>query len=172
MSDARFRVGCGFDAHRLVAGRPLVLGGVTIASERGLDGHSDADVLVHALCDAILGAIGEGDLGRHFPDSDPRYAGISSLVLLERTVAMARERGWGIVNTDLTLILQTPKIAEHVPAMVACLREILGSTAVVNIKGTTTERLGFAGRGEGAAAFAVVLLTDLSTSREDGREQH
>ncbi|KPL12317.1 hypothetical protein AMJ85_01125 [candidate division BRC1 bacterium SM23_51] len=164
MSGAQFRVGCGFDAHRLVAGRPLVLGGVTIPSDRGLEGHSDADVLTHALCDAILGAIGEGDLGRHFPDSDPRYAGISSLVLLERTVAMAREHGWAIVNADLTLILQTPKIAPHVQAMTARLCEILGPTAVVNIKGTTTERIGFTGRGEGAAAFAVVLLGDSSSA--------
>jgi 2-C-methyl-D-erythritol 2,4-cyclodiphosphate synthase len=156
-----FRIGCGFDAHRLVAGRPLVLGGVVIPHDRGLEGHSDADVLVHALCDAVLGAIGAGDLGRHFPDGDPQYAGISSLVLLERTMALARAQGWDIVNADLTLILQEPKIAPHVSEMTANLRTVLGPSAAINIKATTTEGIGFTGRGEGAAAMAVVLMAGL-----------
>jgi 2-C-methyl-D-erythritol 2,4-cyclodiphosphate synthase len=160
VSGVPFRIGCGFDAHRLVAGRPLVLGGVTIPFDRGLEGHSDADVLSHALCDAILGAIGEGDLGRHFPDTDPQYAGISSLVLLERTVALARERGWRVVNADMTLVLQKPKIAPYVEQMIARLAPMLGKQASINIKATTTETMGFAGRGDGVAAQAVVLMTD------------
>ena len=153
-----FRVGHGFDAHRLVEGRPLVLGGVPLAFERGLEGHSDADVLIHALCDAILGAIGEGDLGRHFPDADPQYAGISSLVLLERTVALARERGFEVVNADVTVILEAPKIAPHAAAMNARLQAVLGPKSTINVKATTTEGMGFTGRGEGVAAAAVVLL--------------
>jgi 2-C-methyl-D-erythritol 2,4-cyclodiphosphate synthase len=171
MSDMPFRVGCGFDAHRLVPGRPLVLGGVTIPHERGLEGHSDADVLIHALCDAILGAIGAGDIGRHFPDTDPRYKGISSLVLLERTVALARERGWAVVNADLTLILQAPKIGPHVPAMIARLGEVVGSKAAINIKATTTEGMGFTGTGEGAAAMAVVLLQERPSVKTDQAER-
>jgi len=152
------RVGCGFDAHRLVAGRPLVLGGVTIPYQRGLEGHSDADVLIHALCDAILGAIGAGDIGRHFPDTDPRYKGISSLVLLQRVVELAHEQGWRLVNADVTVIMQAPKIAPYVPAMIARLSEVLSPGAAINIKGKTTEGMGFTGTGEGAAAMAVALL--------------
>jgi len=158
MGGVGLRVGCGFDAHRLVEGRPLVLGGVEVPFERGLLGYSDADVLLHALCDAILGAIGEGDIGRHFPDTDARFKGISSLLLLERTVALAREGGWSVVNADLTLILQAPKIAPFIPEMSARLGRVLGGSAAVNIKATTTEHLGFPGRGEGAAAMAVVLM--------------
>jgi len=161
-----FRVGCGFDAHRFAEGRPLVLGGVVVPFERGLEGHSDADVLVHSLCDAILGAVGEGDLGRHFPDTDPRYKGISSLDLLRRTVALARERGgWTVVNADLTLVLQAPKIAPYVGEMKERIGAILGPDAAVNIKATTTEGLGFAGRGEGAAAMAVVLMAEAGPSK-------
>jgi 2-C-methyl-D-erythritol 2,4-cyclodiphosphate synthase len=158
VNETEFRVGCGYDAHRLVEGRPLILGGVSIPSRRGLEGHSDADVLIHALCDAILGAIGGGDIGRHFPDSDPQYAGISSLVLLKRTVAMAREDAWQVVNADLTLVLEAPKVARHVPEMVERLQDVLGPAGTVNVKATTTEGMGFVGRGEGAAAMAVVLL--------------
>ncbi len=156
-----FRVGCGFDAHRLVAGRPLVLGGVTIPFDRGLEGHSDADVLVHALCDAILGAIGAGDIGRHFPDTDPRYKGISSLVLLERVAALARAGGWKIINADVTVILQRPKIAPHVPAMIERLGAVLGPDVGLNVKGKTTEGMGFTGTGEGVAAMAVALAMRL-----------
>jgi len=169
MSGTSFRVGCGFDAHRLVAGRPLVLGGVTIPSERGLEGHSDADVLVHALCDAILGAIGAGDIGRHFPDTDPAYRGISSVVLLERVVSLAREGGWSVVNADLTFIAQRPKIAPHVPAMIERLQKVLGPKAAINIKGTTTEGMGFTGTGEGAAAMAVVLVAQKERRRPVGK---
>ena len=158
MSKTRLRVGCGFDAHRFVEGRPLVLGGLTIPCERGLEGHSDADVLIHALCDAILGAAGAGDIGRHFPDTDPRYKGISSVVLLERTLEMASESGWRLVNADVTLIMQAPKIAPHVPAMTARLGKVLGREAALTIKATTTEGMGYTGRGEGAAAMAVVLM--------------
>jgi 2-C-methyl-D-erythritol 2,4-cyclodiphosphate synthase len=158
LSTVAFRVGCGYDAHRFAAGRPLVLGGVTIPHDRGLAGHSDADVLIHALCDAILGAMGEGDLGRHFPDTDPQYKGISSVVLLESVLALAREKGWTVGNADLTLVLQAPKIAPHVEAMKKTLGAVLGEEAAINIKATTTEGMGFTGRGEGAAAMAVVLL--------------
>ena len=158
MNNNQFRIGCGFDAHRFVEGRPLVLGGVTVPNERGLEGHSDADVLTHALCDAILGAIGAGDIGRHFPNTDPRYKGISSLLLLERVVALAGESGWTVSNADVTVIMQAPKIAPHVPAMIERLQKGLGPAAAVNIKGTTTEGMGFTGTGEGAAAMAVVLM--------------
>jgi len=171
MSLMGFRIGCGFDAHRLVTGRPLVLGGVTIPFKRGLEGHSDADVLVHALCDAILGAIGEGDIGRHFPDTDPQYKNIASLVLLERTISMARARGWRLVNADMTVILQAPKIAPHVPAMIARLREVVGQTPALNIKATTTEKMGFTGSGEGAAALAAVLLQEEPRNKAKGKRQ-
>jgi len=169
MSAAVFRVGCGFDAHRLVKGRPLVLGGVPIPYERGLEGHSDADVLVHALCDAILGAIGAGDLGRHFPDTDREYRGISSLILLKRVVDLASRLGWQVINADLTLIMEKPKIAPHVPAMTARLAEVLGPTVALNIKGTTTEGMGFTGTGEGAAALAVALMTRSRRKKAKGK---
>lgn len=158
MSEPLMRVGCGFDAHRLVEGRPLVLGGIEVPFDRGLEGHSDADVLTHALCDAILGAIGEGDIGRHFPDTDPQYKGILSLVLLESVVALALARGWKVGNADMTLILQAPKVAPHVPEMMKKLGEALGKEAAINIKATTTEEMGYTGRGEGIAAMAVVLM--------------
>ena len=153
------RVGLGYDAHRLVAGRPLILGGVEIPHAQGLLGHSDADVLAHAIGDALLGAVGAGDLGTHFPDRDPAYKDISSLILLERIMLIVRDRGFQPVNVDATLVAQEPRLAPHIPAMQANLAPILGLTpADVNLKATTTEHLGFAGRGEGMAAYAVVLV--------------
>ncbi|MEN8140396.1 MAG: 2-C-methyl-D-erythritol 4-phosphate cytidylyltransferase [Thermodesulfobacteriota bacterium] len=154
------RVGHGYDAHRLVADRPLVLGGVTIPHDKGLLGHSDADVLCHALSDAILGALALGDIGRHFPDSDPAYKGISSLLLLEQVVALAAEHGYRLANADVTVVAQAPKLAPFWPEMVANLAKVCGvATSQINLKGTTTEGLGFAGRGEGMAAHGVVTLS-------------
>lgn len=154
-----FRIGQGFDVHALVAGRPLILGGVTIPFARGLLGHSDADVLLHAITDALLGAAGLGDIGRHFPDTDPAHAGADSRVLLRQAMAAVRTAGWQVVNVDATVIAQAPKILPHVPAMVANLAADLGvAEAAINIKGKTTEKLGFTGRGEGIAAQAVALL--------------
>ena len=154
-----FRIGQGFDVHALVAGRPLILGGVTIPFGRGLLGHSDADVLLHAITDALLGAAGLGDIGRHFPDTDPAHAGADSRVLLRAAMAAVREAGFQVVNVDATVIAQAPKILPHVPAMVANLAADLGVAAeAINIKGKTTEKLGFTGRGEGIAAQAVALL--------------
>lgn len=154
-----FRIGQGFDVHALVAGRPLILGGVTIPFERGLLGHSDADVLLHAITDALLGAAGLGDIGRHFPDTDPRYLGADSRVLLRAAMAAVRETGFEVVNVDATIIAQAPKIMPFAPAMVANLAADLAMPAeAINIKGKTTEKLGFTGRGEGIAAQAVTLL--------------
>jgi 2-C-methyl-D-erythritol 2,4-cyclodiphosphate synthase len=159
MSAARIRVGNGFDVHALVEGRRLVLGGVRIPFERGLDGHSDADVLLHAVCDAILGALGAGDIGRHFPDTDPAYKDANSRNLLRHVWDQARAQGYALGNLDVTLIAQAPKLAPHVPAMVANIASDLGvEAAQVNVKATTTDRLGFAGRSEGIAALATVLL--------------
>jgi 2-C-methyl-D-erythritol 2,4-cyclodiphosphate synthase len=153
------RIGSGFDVHALVAGRPLVLGGVTIAYPRGLAGHSDADVLLHAISDALLGALALGDLGAHFPDSDPRWKGADSRVLLRQVVSQVKARGYAIGNVDATIIAQSPKLAPFVPAMRANVAADLGCDAGrVSIKATTTERLGFAGREEGIAAQAMVLL--------------
>jgi 2-C-methyl-D-erythritol 2,4-cyclodiphosphate synthase len=153
------RVGLGYDAHQLVAGRALILGGVEIPYHLGLLGHSDADVLTHAIGDALLGAVGAGDLGTHFPDRDPAYKGISSLILLERIVAMVLERGYRPGNVDATVVAEQPRLAPHMAAMKANLAPILGLTAAdVNLKATTTEKMGFAGRGEGIAAYAVVLV--------------
>ena len=153
------RIGCGYDVHRLVAGRKLVLGGVEIEHETGLLGHSDADVLLHAICDALLGAAGLGDIGRHFPDSDPAFKGISSLKLLERTVALLVQGGWHIGNIDATVVAQRPKLAPHIPQMRANIARCCGIEETrVNVKATTTEHLGFAGREEGIAAQAVALL--------------
>ncbi len=155
----RERIGHGYDAHTLVPGRDLVLGGVTIEHERGLLGHSDADVLTHALCDAILGALGLGDIGRHFPDSDPAYKGISSLRLLEHVMGLAKEQGYIMGNADVTVVAQQPKLAPHWQAMQENLCKACKVEAdQVNLKGTTTEKMGFAGRGEGIAAHAVVLM--------------
>ena len=156
---AAIRVGNGFDAHRLVAGRRLVLGGVTIPFERGLDGHSDADVLAHAVCDAVLGALGAGDIGSHFPDTDPAYRDADSRELLRRVWHMARSAGYSLGNLDATLIAQAPRLAPHLQAMASNLAADLGATRdQVNIKATTTENMGFTGRGEGIAAMATVVL--------------
>jgi len=153
------RVGTGFDVHALVAGRRLVIGGVHVPYERGLDGHSDADVLLHAIGDAILGALALGDLGRHFPDSDPRWKDADSRALLRHIAGLMRERGFAIGNVDATVIAQAPRLAPHVEAMRANVASDLGCTPDdVGIKATTTEHLGFAGRGEGIAAMASVLL--------------
>jgi 2-C-methyl-D-erythritol 2,4-cyclodiphosphate synthase len=153
------RIGQGFDVHRLAGGRELIIGGVRIAHDQGLDGHSDADVLLHALCDALLGAAAMGDIGRHFPDSDARYKDADSRVLLRKVSALVQEAGYRIVNIDATIIAQAPKMAPHIPAMVNNIAGDLGlSRAQINIKATTTEGLGFAGRAEGIAAQAVALL--------------
>jgi 2-C-methyl-D-erythritol 2,4-cyclodiphosphate synthase len=153
------RVGSGFDVHALVPGRRLVLGGVEISHARGLLAHSDGDVLLHAITDAVLGAAGLGDIGKMFPDDDPRWRGADSRVLLRQTVARVRAAGWRIENVDCTVIAQAPKIAPHVEAMRAAIAQDLAiETSAVNVKGKTTERLGFTGRGEGIAAQAVVLL--------------
>ncbi len=157
------RVGHGYDVHQLVAGRDLVLGGVKIPHAKGLLGHSDADVLLHAICDACLGAAGLGDLGRHFPDTDPRYKGIDSRDLLRHVEALLDERGWRLENVDSTIIAQAPKLAPHIPTMVANIAADLGIGAdCINVKATTTEKLGFAGREEGIAAHAVVLLSSIA----------
>jgi 2-C-methyl-D-erythritol 2,4-cyclodiphosphate synthase len=154
------RIGNGFDVHALVEGRRLVLGGVTIPYDRGLAGHSDADALLHAICDAILGALAMGDLGKHFPDTDPRWRGVDSRVLLRHVAGLATAGGWAVCNLDTTVIAQAPKLAPHVPAMIANIAADLACAATqVSVKATTTERLGFAGRGEGIAALATVLLT-------------
>jgi len=153
------RIGQGFDVHALVAGRRLVIGGVEIAHDKGLLGHSDADVLLHAICDALLGAAALGDIGRHFPDSDPRYKGIDSRELLRRVAGLLREEGFVPVNVDATIIAEAPRMAPHVPAMVANIAADLGiDEGRVNVKATTTERLGFTGRGEGIAAQAACLV--------------
>lgn len=152
------RVGQGFDIHALVAGRKLIIGGVEIAHEKGLAGHSDADVLIHAICDALLGAAGLGDIGRHFPDTDPRYRGADSRVLLTEVMGKVSANGWQVVNLDATIIAQAPRMAPHIPRMEENLRLALGGACAVNIKAKTMEKLGAIGRGEGIAAEAVVLL--------------
>jgi 2-C-methyl-D-erythritol 2,4-cyclodiphosphate synthase len=154
-----FRVGTGFDVHALVPGRKLVLGGVHVPFDKGLDGHSDADALIHAIGDAILGALALGDLGKHFPDTDPRWKNADSRKLLRHIVALMTERGYAVGNVDATIVAQAPKLAPHVAQMRQNLAEDLDCTLDdVSVKATTTERLGFAGRGEGIAATAVVLL--------------
>jgi 2-C-methyl-D-erythritol 2,4-cyclodiphosphate synthase len=153
------RVGLGYDAHRLVAGRPLILGGVAIPYHLGLLGHSDADVLSHAIGDALLGAVGAGDLGRHFPDKDPAYKDISSLVLLTKIIEIVRQRGYRPVNLDATVVCEAPRLTPHFPEMIAKLAQVLGlAPEDINLKATTTEHMGFAGKGEGMAAYAVVLV--------------
>ena len=154
-----FRVGQGYDVHRLVEGRKLILGGVEIPNITGLLGHSDADALLHAITDALLGAVALGDIGRHFPDTDPRYKGADSRVLLRGAVALLAENGWQPVNVDATLIAQQPKLAPHAAAMVANIAADLGiSPDCVNIKGKTNERLGYLGREEAIEAQAIVLV--------------
>jgi len=158
------RIGNGFDVHALVAGRALVLGGVTIPYERGLDGHSDADVLLHALADALLGALALGDLGAHFPDSDPRWKGADSRALLRHVVTLVMNRGWRIGNVDATLIAQAPRLAPYVLTMRSNIAADLGCDVdAVSVKATTTEHLGFTGRGEGIAAMATVVLTTVGS---------
>jgi 2-C-methyl-D-erythritol 2,4-cyclodiphosphate synthase len=153
------RAGLGFDLHPLVAGRPLVLGGVTIPSETGLDGHSDADVLTHAVGEALLGALALGDLGRHFPDSDPRWRGVSSLVLLEHVVGLIRGRGGRVINVDATVLAQAPRLAPHLAAMAKRLADVLGIPVEgVSVKAKSPEGLGLLGRREGMAAMAVVTV--------------
>jgi 2-C-methyl-D-erythritol 2,4-cyclodiphosphate synthase len=153
------RIGHGYDVHRLVPGRPLVLGGVTIPHERGLLGHSDADVLLHAVCDAVLGALALGDIGKHFPDSDEAYRGIPSIRLLARCVGLMEERGYGLSNLDATVIAQAPRLAPHLPAMGENLRAAFRCGGdQVNLKATTEEGLGFTGEGQGIAAHCVCLL--------------
>jgi len=155
------RVGQGYDVHRLVEGRRLVLGGEEIPSGRGLEGHSDADVLLHALGDALLGAAGLGDLGDHFPPDDPAWKDASSVELVRRIVGLVRGRGWTVVNCDLTLVAEAPKLAPHRPAIRARVADLLGvGIDEVGLKATTNERLGALGRSEGIAALAVVLLSD------------
>ncbi|MBN2980528.1 MULTISPECIES: 2-C-methyl-D-erythritol 2,4-cyclodiphosphate synthase [Cohnella] len=153
------RVGQGFDVHQLTEGRPCIIGGVSIPFEKGLLGHSDADVLLHAISDAVLGALALGDIGKHFPDTDPAYKDADSVKLLERVWELARERGYKLGNADATIIAQAPKMAPHIPAMVGVIARALEcDVSQVNVKATTSERLGFTGRGEGIAAQAIVCL--------------
>ncbi len=153
------RVGFGFDVHQLVEGRELWLGGVQIPHSVGALGHSDADVLLHAVCDALLGAVALGDIGQHFPDTDPRWKGADSKKLLAAVVDLLRERGWTVGNVDCTLILERPKIMPHVPAMRAAMGPLLGvNEDAVSIKATTSEKMGYIGRAEGVAAHAVALV--------------
>jgi 2-C-methyl-D-erythritol 2,4-cyclodiphosphate synthase len=162
MKAGSMRIGHGYDAHRFDEGsvaRPLILGAVTIPYERSLLAHSDGDLVVHALCDALLGAIGAGDIGQHFPDNDARYRGIDSTILLKQVMDMLVRDGWQVVNADMTIVAQAPKLAPYIPAMRTALAALLGTaTHQVNIKATTTEGMGFVGRKEGIASYAVVLL--------------
>jgi 2-C-methyl-D-erythritol 2,4-cyclodiphosphate synthase len=156
---AEYRVGTAFDAHRLVEGRPLVLGGVTVEHDHGLDGHSDADIVCHALTDALLGAAGAGDIGEHFPPSDPSLKGIAGLEILRRTWQLLYADGWRLVNVDAFVVLQEPKIAPHRDEMRRRVADVLeAQVEQVSIRATTTDGLGFTGRGEGAACTAVALL--------------
>ena len=153
------RIGQGFDVHRFEEGRPLIIGGVTIPYEKGLAGHSDADVLLHAIADALLGAIGAGDIGHHFPDDDPKYKDADSKRLLRTVWEMVKKEGFVLGNVDAVIIAQKPKMAPHIPEMVAVIAGILDADEKrINIKATTTEQLGFTGRGEGVAAQAVCLI--------------
>lgn len=159
------RIGMGYDVHKLVEGRELILGGVYIPWEKGLLGHSDADVLIHAVMDALLGAAALGDIGKHFPDTDPAYKGISSIVLLQHVAALLKENGFAVVNIDATVIAQKPKMAPHIPRMTENMAEALGiEKSGLNIKATTEEGLGFTGRGEGIASQAICLLEEIRTA--------
>jgi 2-C-methyl-D-erythritol 2,4-cyclodiphosphate synthase len=169
MSRPLLRIGHGFDSHPLVAGRPLRLGGVPVAYERGLQGHSDADVLLHAVANALLGAIGAGDLGRHFPPGEPRYRDADSGLLLARVAERVREQGYGVLNLDATLVAQAPRLAVHAHAMEQRIGQLVGAAAsAVNVKISSPEGLGALGRGEGMAAWAVVLLQK-TAPRKGGR---
>jgi 2-C-methyl-D-erythritol 2,4-cyclodiphosphate synthase len=155
------RVGFGFDVHPFVSNRPLILGGIKIPYLFGLQGHSDADVLLHAICDALLGAIAEGDIGRHFPDTDPQYRDIKSTILLKKVVDKVREKGVHPINIDATIVAQKPKLSDIIPRMVKVIADILEiETGRVNVKATTTEGLGFTGREEGIAVYAVALVEE------------
>ncbi len=154
-----YKIGYGFDAHRFSKDTKLIIGGVEIPFEYGLKGHSDADVLSHAICDALLGALGEGDIGSHFPDSDPKYKSISSLVFLEETMTLLNERGFEIENMDSVIVCEKPKIAPHIEHIKETLSQVLGISAKsLGIKATTTDQMGFTGRGEGIAVHAVALI--------------
>jgi 2-C-methyl-D-erythritol 2,4-cyclodiphosphate synthase len=160
-----FRIGNGYDVHRLVTGRKLILGGVEIPHTLGLDGHSDADALLHAICDALLGALGCGDIGKYFPDTDPEWKGVSSLLLLKKVGEMCEERGFAISNIDSVIAAQKPKIAPYIQAMKKNIADSLGiDPEQVNVKATTTETLGFVGREEGMAAYAVALLQKMDVT--------
>lgn len=153
------RIGHGYDVHRLVEGRRLILGGVDIPHEKGLDGHSDADVLVHAIMDAVIGAMGLGDIGLHFPDTDGKYKNIDSLLLAKRTAELLAENGWTIANIDATLILQAPKVRPYIDKMRSNIADVYGvDISAVNVKATTEEHLGFTGEKKGVAAHAVCLI--------------
>jgi 2-C-methyl-D-erythritol 2,4-cyclodiphosphate synthase len=155
------RVGSGYDVHPLVSGRPLVLGGIKIPYLFGLHGHSDADVLIHAICDALLGAVAEGDIGRHFPDTDPQYRDIKSTILLKKVLTKVREKGFHPINIDATIVAQKPKLSDIIPRMVKEIADVLEiDTERVNVKATTTEGLGLTGREEGIAAYAVALVEE------------
>ncbi|MFS0604843.1 2-C-methyl-D-erythritol 2,4-cyclodiphosphate synthase [Peribacillus frigoritolerans] len=154
-----FRIGQGYDVHQLVEGRPLIIGGITIPYEKGLLGHSDADVLLHTVADACLGAIGAGDIGKHFPDTDPEFKDADSAKLLQYIWAIVKKEGYSLGNADCTIIAQSPKMAPYIEEMRGRIAELLdASIDMINVKATTTEKLGFTGRGEGIAAQAVVLL--------------
>lgn len=156
---ANFRIGNGYDVHALAQGLPLVLGGVRIESPFGCVAHSDGDVAIHALCDALLGAIAAGDIGKHFPDSSPEFKGIDSKILLSRTVGILRGKGYGVVNADITIAMQAPKLAPYIGKMRETLASVMGiGVEDVSVKATTTEHMGFVGRGEGCEAYAVVLV--------------
>lgn len=160
----KFRIGNGYDVHQLVEGRKLILGGVEIPSEKRLLGHSDADVLLHAIMDAMLGALSLGDIGKHFPDTDKTYKDIDSKLLLQKAIELIRRKGYEVVNCDSVIVLEKPKIAPYVPAMKRTISNILGCAEDdISIKATTSEKLGFVGREEGAVAYAVVLLQTLET---------
>lgn len=162
-----FRIGQGFDVHQLVEGRKLVIGGVTIPYEKGLLGHSDADVLLHAICDAVLGAAALGDIGRHFSDTDPRYRNIDSRVLLQNVGNLLAERGYRVVNVDATIIAQAPRMASHIPSMIANIAQDLRmQPGDVNVKAKTAERLGPVGRGEGIEAEAVCLIIRMNQTTD------
>lgn len=158
MSKLPFAVGLGYDVHRLKEGIPLRLCGVTIPFHKGLDAHSDGDVALHALCDALLGALALGDIGKHFPPNDDTYKNINSCQLLQQVVLMIREKGYAVGNVDLTILAEKPKIMKHIPAMQEALQPILGVGVPISIKATTNEQLGFVGREEGIAAHAVALV--------------
>jgi 2-C-methyl-D-erythritol 2,4-cyclodiphosphate synthase len=155
------RVGFGYDVHPLTAGRPLILGAIKIPYLLGLQGHSDADVLIHAICDALLGAVAEGDIGKHFPNTDPQYREIRSTILLKKVMIRMREKGFHIVNIDASIVAQKPKLADFIPRMVKEMADVLEiEPGRINVKATTSEGLGFTGREEGIAAYAVALVEE------------